>query len=83
MRQMLTVLSLAATALAGAGSSRAAADPAFARDLTATIVLQGQPCDKVVSSKRNGDSDYIATCHDGHRYHVFVDGSGRVVVQKA
>jgi hypothetical protein len=82
LRQMLTALSLAA-ALGGAGSSMAAEDPSFAKDLTATIALQGQPCDKVVSTKRNGDSDYIATCHDGHRYHVFVDRSGRVVVQKA
>jgi hypothetical protein len=59
----------------------ASEDP-FARDLGATIALQGKPCDKVVNTKRNGDSDYVATCHDGNRYHVFVDPSGRVVVQK-
>jgi hypothetical protein len=40
------------------------------------------PCDKVVNTKRNGDSDYIATCQNGSRYHVFVDPNGRVVVQK-
>jgi hypothetical protein len=52
------------------------------KDLGATIALHGQPCDKVVDTKRNGDSDYTATCKDGNRYHVFVDASGRVVVQK-
>lgn len=59
----------------------AAEDPAF-KDLTATIVLQGLPCDKVVSATRNSDSDYTATCQDGNRYHVFVDAAGRVVVKK-
>ncbi|HTT04625.1 MAG TPA: hypothetical protein VMF64_05000 [Steroidobacteraceae bacterium] len=59
-----------------------AEEPTFSRDLTATIVLQGLPCDKVVQSRRNGDSDYTAVCHDGNRYHIFVDAKGRVVVQK-
>jgi hypothetical protein len=59
----------------------AAEDPAF-KDLTATIVLQGLPCDKVISATRNGDSDYTATCQNGNRYHVFVDSTGRVVVRK-
>ena len=62
--------------------SGAAADSDMGKDLSATIALQGLPCDKVVESKRNGDSDYTATCKDGNRYHVFVDGSGRVVVKK-
>jgi hypothetical protein len=52
------------------------------QDLAATIALHGMPCDKVVDSKRNGDSDYTATCQDGNRYHVFVDAQGRVVVQR-
>jgi len=59
-----------------------AADPSIGKDLGATIALQGMPCDKVVETKRNGDSDYTATCKDGNRYHVFVNSSGRVVVQK-
>ena len=41
-----------------------------------------QFCDQVVGSKRNGDSDYNASCKDGNRYHIFVDASGRVVVKK-
>ena len=60
----------------------AAEDPAFSKDLMATIALQGKPCGKVVGVQRNGDSDYLATCQDGNRYHVFVDSTGRVVVQK-
>ena len=52
------------------------------QDLGATIALHGMPCDKVIRSKRNSDSDYIATCHDGNRYHIFIDAQGRVVVQK-
>jgi hypothetical protein len=75
----LPVACVAATLLMPLAAT-AAEDP-FARDLGATIALQGKPCDKVVSSKRNGDSDYVATCHDGNRYHVYVDG-GRVVVKK-
>jgi hypothetical protein len=59
-----------------------AADAAFAKDLKATIALQGMPCDQIVGSKRNGDSDYNASCKDGNRYHIFVDPSGRVVVKK-
>jgi hypothetical protein len=60
----------------------AADDASMSKDLGATIALQGMPCDKVVASKRNGDSDYNATCKDGNRYHVFVDAGGRVVVKK-
>ena len=74
-------LALSAAAAFGCGSVLAA-DPSFSKDLKATIALQGQPCDKVVDAKRNADSDYVATCHDGNRYHVFVDSGGRVVVQK-
>ena len=29
-----------------------------------------------------GDNDYIASCQDGNRYHVFVNAQGRVVAQK-
>jgi hypothetical protein len=71
---------IAATAMASAVP--AAEDPGMGKDLAATIALQGLPCDKVVDSKRNGDSDYTATCKDGNRYHVFVDPNGRVVVKK-
>ena len=61
--------------------SQAAEDPAVLRDLTAVIALQGQPCGQVVSTTKQGDNDYIASCQDGNRYRVFVK-EGRVVVQK-
>ena len=57
-------------------------DASFGKDLMATIALQGLPCEKVVDAKRNGDSDYVATCKDGHRYHIYVNPTGRVVVDK-
>ncbi len=69
-------------ALLGFTPLLAADDPAFNKDLKATIALQGQPCDQLISSKRNGDSDYTAVCKDGNRYHVYVNAQGRVVVQK-
>lgn len=69
-------------ALASVGASGAQKQEGVGQDLAATIALQGLPCDKVIESKRNGDSDYTATCHDGNRYHIFIDARGRVVVQK-
>ena len=77
-----SALAFAAAATLGPLAIAAAADASLGKDLGATIALQGMPCDKVVDAKRNSDSDYTATCKDGNRYHVFVDASGRVVVQK-
>jgi hypothetical protein len=81
MHRPISVLALATTLLA-VTASRAAEAPSFGNDLKATIALQGMPCDQVIQAKRNGDSDYLATCKDGNRYHVFVNPQGRVVVQK-
>ncbi len=77
-----SVVSLTAMALLGATSSVTAAAANPGEDLKATIVLHGFPCDQVVDSKRNADSDYSATCKDGNRYHISVDPQGRVVVKK-
>ena len=75
--------SLLAVPLLGLVAAAAhAADAGFGKDLKATIALQGLPCDQIVSSTRNSDSDYNAVCKDGNRYHVFVDANGRVVVKK-
>jgi hypothetical protein len=63
-------------------ASWAAADPSNGKDLQATIVLNGQPCNQVVSTKQNADSDYAVTCKDGNRYRVYIDPKGRVVVTK-
>jgi hypothetical protein len=82
MRQCVWVFGLGLAGMVGAVPATLAQDAAMGKDLAATIALQGLPCDKVVDSKRNGDSDYTATCKDGNRYHVFVDKDGRVIVKK-
>jgi hypothetical protein len=75
------VLALAVTGILASLPARAG-DPSSATDLKATIALQGLPCDQIADVKRNGDSDYLASCKDGNRYHVFVNAQGRVVVEK-
>jgi hypothetical protein len=82
MRQRSLALCFPLLTLLGADCASAADDPALGKDLKATIALQGFPCDQVLNSTRNGDSDYAVSCKDGNRYHVFVDSGGRVVVKK-
>lgn len=81
MSPRVWITALSAIAACG-GVSLTHADPDLPQDMKAVIALQGQPCDKVVSVKRNADSDYTVSCQDGNRYHVFVDAKGRAVVQK-
>jgi hypothetical protein len=76
-----TVLALALTGVV-AGLPARAEDPSATIDLKATIALHGMPCDQVTDVKRNGDSDYLASCKDGNRYHVFVNAEGRVIVER-
>jgi hypothetical protein len=76
------ILGLPLLALLSPAAAPAAEGPAPGQDLKAAIALHGLPCDQVVDSKRNADSDYTATCKDGNRYHIFVDAAGRVVVSK-
>jgi len=77
-----SILGVTLLPLLGSVGAIAAEGASPGEDLKATIVLHGFPCDQVVNSKRNADSDYTASCKDGNRYHVFVDSSGRVVVKK-
>ncbi len=81
---MNTRPSLAALAFAAAlvASAAAADDATVKKDLTAVIALQGLPCGQVTEVRTLGDNDYIASCQDGNRYHVFVNAQGRVVAQK-
>jgi hypothetical protein len=83
MRQGLTgwALTISITAFF-AVPSLAADDAATRRDLTAVIALQGLPCGEVVGVKTQNDNDHIVTCKDGNRYHVFLNSTGRVVVEK-
>jgi hypothetical protein len=65
-----------------ATNALAADDAATRKDLTSVIALQGLPCGEVVSVKTQGENDYIATCKDKNRYHVYVNSTGRVVAEK-
>ena len=82
MAQRIFTLTLTAALLIGARLVAAADDASLGKDLKATIALQGMTCDQLVDSKRNGDSDYTASCKDGNRYHIYVNAQGRVIVQK-
>jgi hypothetical protein len=82
MAPRISALTLTAVTLSGVAPFVAADDASLGKDLKATIALQGMPCDRLVEAKRNGDSDYTASCQDGNRYHVYVNAQGRVVVQK-
>jgi hypothetical protein len=73
---------IAVTAVATLLSGRALAADDLSKDLTSTIALLGLPCGKVVSSKRLGDNDYLATCSNKMRYRVYMNPQGRVVAQK-
>lgn len=51
-------------------------------DLLAVLTLRGKPCGSVASYERQGESDYLVTCSDGHRYRVHVGEGDRVVVEE-
>ncbi len=82
MGRRISVLALTVTTVFACARLWSAEDASMGKDLGATIALQGMPCDKVVETKRNADSDYNASCKDGNRYHVYVNAQGRVIVQK-
>ena len=82
MSRRISVLAVTVTTIVCGAPVLGTEDASIGKDLKATIALQGQPCDQIVSSKRNADSDYVVTCKDGNRYHVFVNAQGRVVVEK-
>jgi len=72
------------TMMSGAPSlaQEATNDITTAKDLTAVIALQGQPCGQVVDAAEQAEGRYLATCQDGNRYRVFVNANGRVIVEK-
>ena len=78
MKRAMLIVSIAMLAL----PAFAADDAATRKDLTSVIALQGLPCGEVVSVKTQAENDYIATCKDKNRYHIFVNSAGRVVVEK-
>ncbi|HUQ52795.1 MAG TPA: hypothetical protein VM692_11280 [Gammaproteobacteria bacterium] len=81
MSKLERSLACVALVLMASATSAVAQDISDAADLTAVIALNGKPCGKVVNAAKRGDNDYVATCEDGNRYHVYVK-DGRVVVDK-
>jgi hypothetical protein len=77
-----TMFLMATMAIGCASLAHGGEQPSLAKDLTSVIALLGLPCGEVVSVVHKGDNDNIATCKDGHRYHVFLNADGRVVAQK-
>ena len=71
MRKIATILLLAVAA---------SAEPAVPDDLLAVLTLKGKPCGAIKSHERKGESDYLVTCTDGHRYRVSIQGD-RVVIE--
>jgi len=78
----MAVAQLSVVAAFFAGPSIADDEEALKKDLTAVIALHGLPCGEVVAVKVLAESDYSATCKDKHKYHVYLDAAGRVVVEK-
>ena len=77
-----TALLLATFAALSIFPCAAADDAATRKDLAAVIALQGLPCGEVVTVTTQGENDHVATCKNGIRYHVFLNSTGRVVVEK-
>jgi len=61
----------------------AADDEALKKDLTSVIALQGLPCMQVVTVKTQAENNYLVTCKDENKYHVYLNDKGRVIVEKS
>jgi len=81
IRTALLVLSVAWAGSVLAGDEKPAETVRVPEDLAAVIALRGKPCSEVVAHERIGPDDYTVRCASGHRYRVYVDASGRVVVE--
>lgn len=63
--------------------SIAADEEALKKDLTSVIALQGLPCMQVVTVKTQAENNYLVTCKDENKYHVYLNNKGRVIVEKS
>ena len=57
-------------------------EEALKKDLTAVIALHGKSCGEVVAVKVQAENDFAASCKDGHKYRVYLNSDGRVVVDE-
>ena len=62
--------------------SAAPDEEALKKDLTAVIALQGLPCGQVVAVTVQAENDYAASCKDEHKYRVYLNTAGRVMVEE-
>jgi hypothetical protein len=76
----LTLLLVSAAVLAA--PCFAQDEEALKKDLTAVIALHGKPCGQVIAVKVLAESDYAASCQDGHKYRVYLNAEGRVLVEE-
>ena len=83
MRITHTLLALALGLLAAGAAAQEQDGVSVPDDLFAVITLQGRPCGRVTAHERLGENDYRVTCESGHRYRVYVNEKGRVVVEEA
>jgi len=81
VRAALLVLGIAGASGAVTQDEKPAETVRVPEDLAAVIALRGKPCGEVTAHERIGPDDYSVTCASGHRYRVFVDAAGRVVVE--
>ncbi len=81
MRKRVEEWTLIASIAAFCSGPTLAADT-LTKDLTSTIALLGLPCGQVVSAKRQGENDYLATCSNKMHYRVYMNAQGRVVAEK-
>lgn len=67
------------------------APPAFAqaqddaqvrKDLATVLTLKGKPCGEIIALQRQGESDYLVTCQDGHRYRIYIGADDRVIIEE-
>ena len=63
--------------------SIAADEEALKKDLTSVIALQGLPCMQVVTVKTQAENNYLVTCKDQNKYHIYLNDKGRVIVEKS
>lgn len=79
----LTVAPVLALLVAAFVAVQAPADEEkLKKDLTAVIALHGKPCGEVIAVKVLAENDFAASCKDGNKYRVYLNGEGRVVVEK-
>ena len=81
-KRILASIQILFLAVLFAVPSFAADDETLKKDLTAVIALQGFPCGEVVSVKTQAENDYAVSCKDENKYRVYLNGVGRVVVEK-